>query len=95
MANYCIFCGAEIPDDQAVCDICPVILNNLPPEQQKKMQRVIENKEAMAKLRAAIREFKLQMRIALEPVIASIIAFIDTVLTVTEVGDDGKERNSP
>lgn len=89
MANYCIFCGEEIPDDQAICDICPAILNSLPPDQQKKMQRVIENEEAMAKLRAALREFKLQLRIALEPVITSMIAFIDTVFAVTEDAEDG------
>ena len=82
MANYCIFCGEEIPDDQAICDFCPVVLNNLPPDQQKKVQRVIENEEAMAKLRTALREFKLQMRIALEPVVVAICDFVDTVFAV-------------
>lgn len=86
MANYCIFCGEEIPDDQAICDICPAILNSLPPKQQKKMHRVIENEEAMAKLRAGLRAVKLQMRIALQPVLAAIIDFIDTVTEVTEDG---------
>ena len=85
MANYCIFCGEEIPEDQAICGVCKVILDNLPPDRRKKMQRVIENEEAMANIRAALREIKLQIRIALEPVIASIIAFIDTVFTATEV----------
>ena len=75
MANYCIFCGEEIPDDQAICDFCPAVLNSLPPDQQKKMQRVIENEEAMAKLRAALQELKMQLRIALEPVVATIIGF--------------------
>ena len=89
MANYCFFCGEEIPEDQAICDICPAILNSLPPDQQKKMQRVIENEEAMARLRAALRELKLQMRIALEPVLSVIIDFIDTVVAVTEVTEDG------
>lgn len=89
MANYCIFCGEEIPDDQAICDICPAILNSLPPDQQKKMQRVIENEEAMAKLRAAIQEIKMQLRIAFEPVVAAIIGFLDTVFAVTEEADDG------
>ena len=85
MANYCFFCGEEIPEDQAICGVCKVILDNLPPDRQKKMQRVIGNEEAMAKLCASLREIKLQIRIALEPVVASIIASIDTVLTVTEV----------
>lgn len=89
MANYCFFCGEEIPEDQAICDICKAVLNSLPPDQQKKMLRVIENEEAMARLRTALREFKLQMRIALEPVLSVIIDFIDTVLTVTEVTEDG------
>lgn len=86
MANYCIFCGDPIPEDQAICDICPAILNSLPPERQKKMQRVIENEEVMAKLRAGLREVKLQIRIALDPVIMAIIDFIDTVTEVTEDG---------
>ena len=90
MANYCIFCGEEIPDDQAICDFCPVVLNNLPPDQQKKVQRVIENEEAMAKLRTALREFKLQMRIALEPVVVAICDFVDTVFAVMEEKEDGK-----
>ena len=89
MANYCFFCGEEIPEDQAICDICAATLNSLTPDQQKKMQRVIENEEAMARLRAALREFKLQMRIALEPVLSAIIGFIDTVVAVTEVAEDG------
>ena len=84
MANYCIFCGEEIPEDQVICDICPAILNSLPPEQQKRMQRVIENEEAMAKLRAGLREVKLQLRIAMEPVAVAIIDFLDTVFSVTE-----------
>lgn len=92
MANYCIFCGDEIPDDQAICNTCPAILDSLPPKQQKKLQRVIENEEAMAKLRAAIQEIKLQLRIALEPVISAICAFIDTVLDMTEEGDDGSAQ---
>lgn len=86
MANYCFFCGEEIPEDQAICDICAATLNSLPPKQQKKMHRVIENEEAMARLRAALREVKLQMRIALQPVVAAIIDFIDTVTEVTEDG---------
>lgn len=90
MANYCFFCGEEIPEDQAICDSCLAILNSLPPKQQKKMHRVIENEEAMARLRAALREVKLQMRIALEPVLSAIIDFIDTVVAVTEVAEDGK-----
>lgn len=89
MANYCFFCGEEIPDDQAICDSCTAVLNSLPPKQQKKMHRVIENEEAMAKLRAGLREVKLQMRIALQPVVAAIIDFIDTVVAVTEVTEDG------
>lgn len=89
MANYCFFCGEEIPEDQAICDSCLAILNSLPPKQQKKMHRVIENEEAMARLRAALREVKLQMRIALEPVLSAIIDFIDTVVAVTEVTEDG------
>lgn len=92
MANYCIFCGEEIPDDQATCNTCLAILNSLPPDQQKKMQRVIENEEAMAKLRAAIQELKMQLRIALEPVISTICAFIDTVFAATEEVDDGNEK---
>ena len=90
MANYCIFCGEEIPEDQAICDICPAILNSLDPKQQKKMQRVIENEEAMARLRAGLREVKLQMRIALEPVVVAICDFLDAVLEVTEVEKDGE-----
>lgn len=90
MANYCVFCGEEIPEDQAICDICRAILNSLPLDQQKKMLRVIENEEAMAKLRAALREIKLQIRIALEPVVAAIIGFLDTVFDMTEEADDGK-----
>ena len=43
----------------------------------------------MAKLRAALREIKLQIRIALEPVVASIIAFIDTVFAAMEEAEDG------
>lgn len=89
MANYCFFCGKEIPDDQAICDICPAILNSLPPDQQKKMQRVIENEEAMARLRTALREVKLQMRTAMAPIVAAIIDLIDTVIDVTEVTEDG------
>ena len=90
MANYCILCGEEIPEDQAICDICPAILNSLPPKQQKKLRRVIENEEAMAKLRAGLQEVKLQLRIALEPVVGALIEFIDTVFAVTEVVDDGE-----
>ena len=86
MANCCIFCGEEIPDDQAICDFCPAVLNSLPPDQQKKMQRVIENEEAMAKLRAALQELKMQLRIALEPVVAPITGFLDTVFAATEEG---------
>lgn len=89
MANYCIFCGEEIPEHRAACGLCTTIMDSLPPERQKKMKRVLEDEEAMAKLRTALREFKLQMRIALEPVAASIIAFIDTVFAVTEEADDG------
>ena len=84
MANYCILCGEEIPEDQAICEICPAILNSLPPKQQKRMLRVIENEEAMAKLRAGLREVKLQLRIAMEPVAVAIIDFLDTVFSVTE-----------
>lgn len=84
MANYCIFCGEEIPEDQAICEFCSAVLNSLPPKQQKKLQKAIENEEAMARLRAGLREVKLQMRIALEPVIGAICDFLDTVLGVTE-----------
>ena len=90
MANYCIFCGEEIPEDQAICDICPAILDSLPPDQAKKLWKVIENEEARAKLRAAIREVKLQMRIALEPIVALIVDFIDSVFAVIKGADDGK-----
>ena len=89
MANYCFFCGEEIPEDQAICDICTAVLNSLPPDQQKKMHRVIENEEAMAKLRAGLREVKLQMRTAVAPIVAAIIDLIDTVIDVTEVTEDG------
>ena len=84
MANYCIFCGDEIPEDQAICNICPAILNNLPPKQQKKMQRVIENEMAMIELRRALYDVKQQLKIALAPVVEVICDFIDTVLAVTE-----------
>ena len=59
-------------------------------EKQKKMQRVIENEEAMAKLRAGLREVKLQLRIALSPVLDAICDFLDKVITATEEADDGK-----
>lgn len=88
MANYCIFCGEEIPDDQAICNVCKIVLNGLPPELQRKMLRAIDNEEAMAKLRAALLEIKLQIKIAFEPVVASIIAFADTVFAATEEADD-------
>ena len=64
-------------------------MNSLPPDQQKKMQRVIENEEAMARLRTALREVKLQMRTAMAPIVAAIIDLIDTVIDVTEVTEDG------
>lgn len=92
MANYCFFCGEEIPDDEAICNICTVILNSLSPNQQKKILRVFENEEAMAKLRAGLREVKLQMRTAIAPIVAAIIDLIDTVIDVTEEGDDGNEK---
>lgn len=84
MANYCILCGEEIPEDQAICDICPAILNSLDPKQQKKMQRVIEDEQARENLRAALQEVKLQLRIALFPVADAIIDFIDRVCKATE-----------
>lgn len=90
MANYCIFCGEEIPEDHAICDICPAILNNLPPKQQKKMQRVIENEMAMIELRRALYDVKQRLKIALAPVVEAICDFIDTVIAVTEVTDDGQ-----
>lgn len=86
----CILCGEEIPEDQAICDVCPVILNNLPPKQQKKLTRVIENEEAMVKLRAGIQEVKLQLRIALSPVFDAICAFLDKVITATEEAEDDR-----
>ena len=88
MANYCIFCGEEIPEDQAICGVCKVILDNLPPDRQKKLLKVIENEEARAQLRAGLQEIKMQIRIALEPVVVAIIDFIDTVLAVTEATED-------
>ena len=89
MANYCIFCGEEIPEDKAICNTCPAILDSLPPDQQKKMLRVIENEEAMAKLSAALQEVKMQLRIALEPVVVAICDFVDTVFAVMEEKENG------
>lgn len=88
MANYCFFCGDEIPDDQAICNTCPAILDSLPPDRQKQLLKVIENEEARAHLRAGLQEIKTQIRIALEPVVVAIIDFIDTVLAVTAVTED-------
>lgn len=89
MANYCIFCGEEIPEDQAICNTCPAILDSLPSDRAKILRRVLEDEEARIKFQAGIQEIKLQLRIAFDPVIECICNFIDTVLDMTEEADDG------
>ena len=90
MANYCIFCGEEIPEHKKVCGVCSVVYESLPPERAKKLHKLIENEEARANLCAALQEIRLQLMIALSPVVEAISSFIDTVLAVTEVTEDGK-----
>lgn len=92
MANYCVFCGEEIPEYRVICKQCNVVLDSLPPDRAKKLQKVLKNEEARAKLRAAIREVKLQMRIALEPIVALIVDFIDSVFAVITGADDGNKQ---
>lgn len=90
MANYCILCGEEIPEHRLACGTCTAIMDSLPPDGQKKLQKALKNYEARECLRAGLEECKQQMRAALEPFIGALIAFIDLVLDVTEVVDDGK-----
>lgn len=89
MANYCFFCGAEIPDDQATCNTCLAILDSLPPDRAKKLKKVLENEEARIKFRTGIQMVKLQLKIALKPVIECICDFIDAMIDATEEVDDG------
>lgn len=89
MANYCIFCGEEIPDDQATCNTCLAILDSLPPNRAKKLQKVLENEEARIKFRTGIQMLKLQLKIALKPVIECLCDFIDAMIDATEDADDG------
>lgn len=90
MANYCILCGEEIPEHKKVCGVCSAVYESLPPERAKMLSKVIEDEEARKKLRAGLQEIKLQIMIALGPVVECICDFIDTVLAMTEVADDGQ-----
>lgn len=90
MDNHCVLCGEPIPEHKKVCGICSAVYDSLPPERAKILTKVIECEEVCEKLRAGLQEIKLQLMIALGPVIESICDFIDTVLAVTEVADDGK-----
>ena len=89
MANYCIFCGEEIPDYKMTCGPCSAIAESLPPDRVKKLQKALENEEARIKLRAGLQEIKLQIRIAIVPVAECICDFVDTVLAMTEDDEDG------
>lgn len=90
MANYCVLCGEEIPEHRRACGLCTTLMDNLPPDRAKKLQRVIEDEQARENLRAALQEVKLQLRIALSPVADAIIDFVDRVCKATEVDEDGK-----
>lgn len=90
MANNCILCGEEIPEDQAICDTCRIVLDSLPPDRAKNLVKVIEDEEARIKFRAAIRDVKQQIKIALDPVFDAIHEFVDILLAVTEDDDNGK-----
>lgn len=89
MANYCIFCGEEISEYKMTCGPCGVIVESLPPDRAKKLQKVLENEEARKKYQAGMQELKRRLMIALEPVADAIIAFIDLVIAATEEADDG------
>ena len=88
MANYCILCGEEIPEHRLACGTCTAIMDSLPPERAKKLQKVIEHEEARTCLRVALQEVKQQMRGALAPFVAALFDFIDLVLDVTEEVDE-------
>lgn len=88
--NTCILCGEPIPEHRLVCGTCTAILDSLPPERAKKLQKVIEHEEARTHLRVALQEVKQQMRDALAPFIAALLDFIDLVIDVTGVVDDGE-----
>ena len=89
MANYCIFCGEEIPEDQAACNTCPAILDSLPPDRAKRLEKLLEDEEARIKFRTGIQVIKLQLRLAIKPVVECIFDFIDSLLAATEEIDDG------
>ena len=84
MANYCVLCGEEIPEDRTLCGVCTTIAEAMPPDKAKKLQEVIENEKARAELGAALREIRLQMKIALAPVIECICDFIARVCGAVE-----------
>ena len=90
MANYCILCGEEIPEHRLACGTCTAIMDSLPPDEQKKLQKALKNYEARECLRIGLQELKQQMRAALAPLIDSLISFIDLVVDVMGVADDGK-----
>lgn len=93
MANYCIFCGEEIPEYKATCNLCCSLVESLPPDRAKKLQKALENEEARMKYQAGIMEIKLRLRIAISPVVDAIIDFIDTALAAMEEDGDGNGCN--
>lgn len=90
MTNRCVFCGEEIPEDQAICNTCPAILEGLPPDSVKIMRRILEDEEARIQLNAAIQEVERQIRIAIGPVVEALTAFFERFYQITEEENDGE-----